>query len=193
MLFFSSFITAAMSLDFHSLCAVASFLQHVDFKNFVSTCKAWSQCRHDVRTVAQVYVNSQGDYAPFEAAVDGCPVVRFFARQYPEKIFKMACKALFYGTEDAPALLKPFVPDEMVPALARRVIRESPEYLVTLMEHWDLDEKTRRDLMASLDREDSDHDDDDDVDDSDSDGDIHDSDSDVNDGTLADNNTIFIV
>jgi hypothetical protein len=142
-----------MSLDFNSLCTVASFLKLKDFKAFLSTCQAWSLCRHDARTVAQVYVRTFGDNAPIKAAQWGCPIVRFFARQFPDTIIEMARCSLIYGKDDASALLKPFVPDEMVPDLARRVIRESPNTLAILLKHWDIDEKTRRDLMELIDRE----------------------------------------
>jgi hypothetical protein len=42
------------SLDFYSLCEIASFLTLDDFKNFVSVCRAWSACQHDLQTVTHV-------------------------------------------------------------------------------------------------------------------------------------------
>ncbi len=145
--FFS--FAAAMSLDFNSLCTVASFLKLKDFKAFLSTCQAWSLCRHDMRTVAQVYVNTNGDYAPFAAVEQGLPIVRFFARQFPDKIVDMTRKSIVCGNEDSLVFLKPFVSDDMAVAVARRVICGNANSLARFMEHWDLDDTTRCDLIAS--------------------------------------------
>jgi hypothetical protein len=138
-----------MPLEVHSLCAVASFLDRKDFYAFVSTCKAWSLCRYDARTVALVYVNTHGDKAPLYVAEQGLPIVHFFARQFPDKIFDMALHFIVNGKEHAPALLKPFVPDKMVVALAKELIGDNPDDLAKLLEYWDLDDKARYDLIAS--------------------------------------------
>jgi hypothetical protein len=59
--FFKKMSRSPPSLDFYSLCEIASFLTLKDFKNFISVCPAWSACRHDIETVMRVLRNASTD------------------------------------------------------------------------------------------------------------------------------------
>jgi hypothetical protein len=137
-----------MSLDFHSLCTVASFLKRNDFINVVSACKAWSECRHDVRTVAQVYVNTRGDEAPLSAAEFGRPVVRFFARQFPERLHELALRSLECCTAEPPALIVPLFPADKVIDLAIDAVIAGPNQLAAFLKHWKISDDLKEDLAG---------------------------------------------
>jgi hypothetical protein len=89
------------SLDFNALCNIASFLDLDSFRAFIRNCRAFAACRHDVRTLAHVALNTNIIGISSECLVFsqfGSTAIRFFAERCCDDMGHACHSAIWVAT-----------------------------------------------------------------------------------------------
>ena len=130
------------SLDQIALCNVASFLDLNSFSAFVTSCRAFATCRHHLRTLAAVALNTEKKHP--ERLVFfrfGPTAIRFFAERYVRDLLTACLGAIWIAVRQnnhhALSVLAPLCDCSLV----EEILRECADYLpfaIEALNHMDV-------------------------------------------------------